>query len=101
MISLLNFFSFILVNQNAQVKAYSLVLEYADGGSLRSYLENNFDKLTWDDKCNMAYQLAWAVSSLHEEGIIHRDLVILHNDNFFKKFFFNKIIAYYSTLTMY
>jgi serine/threonine protein kinase len=51
-------------------------MEYANNGSLRNYLEKNFDKLTWDDKYNMAYQLACAVSVLHNEGIVHRDLVI-------------------------
>jgi serine/threonine protein kinase len=53
-----------------------LVMEYADNGSLRSYLKKNFSKLTWDDKYLMAYQLASAVSCLHNEGIVHRDLVI-------------------------
>jgi serine/threonine protein kinase len=51
-------------------------MEYANSGSLRSYLEKNFDKLTWDDKYNMAYQLAGAVSCLHNKGIFHCDLVI-------------------------
>ncbi|GBC22500.2 kinase-like domain-containing protein [Rhizophagus irregularis DAOM 181602=DAOM 197198] len=53
---------------------YMLVMEYANNGSLRSYLEKNFGKLTWDDKYIMAYQLACAVSCLHNEGIVHRDL---------------------------
>ncbi|POG65696.1 uncharacterized protein OCT59_024394 [Rhizophagus irregularis] len=53
---------------------YIMVMEYADGGSLRNYLEKNFNRLTWDDKLDMAYQLAYAVSCLHNEGIIHRDL---------------------------
>jgi serine/threonine protein kinase len=51
-------------------------MEYANSGSLRSYLEKNFDKLTWDDKYDMAYQLACAVSCLHTEGIVHCDFVI-------------------------
>jgi tRNA A-37 threonylcarbamoyl transferase component Bud32 len=50
-------------------------MEYADGGSLRSYLRNHFTDLTWDDKYNLACQLVDAVSFLHNEGIIHRDLV--------------------------
>ena len=54
---------------------YSLVMEYADGGSLRDYLKKNFDNLIWEDKYNLAYQLACAVSCLHGEGIVHRDLV--------------------------
>ncbi|CAB4379460.1 unnamed protein product [Rhizophagus irregularis] len=53
---------------------YGLVMEYADGGTLRSYLKENFNKLTWDDKYNMAYQLSCAVSCLHNERIVHRDL---------------------------
>jgi serine/threonine protein kinase len=59
-----------------------LVMEYADGGSLRSYLEKNFNKLTWDDKYLMAYQLACAVSCLHNEGIVHCDLVIYFTIDF-------------------
>ncbi|PKY25282.1 kinase-like protein [Rhizophagus irregularis] len=53
---------------------YMMVMEYADSGSLRNYLEKNFSNLTWNDKFNMAHQLAYAVSCLHNEGIIHRDL---------------------------
>ncbi|RGB29437.1 kinase-like domain-containing protein, partial [Rhizophagus diaphanus] len=53
---------------------YWLVLEYADGGTLRSYLKENFTKLSWVNKYKMAYQLSCAVSCLHNEGIVHRDL---------------------------
>ncbi|RGB34716.1 kinase-like domain-containing protein [Rhizophagus diaphanus] len=63
---------------------YMLVMEYANNGSLRSYLEKNFGKLTWDDKYNMAYQLACAVSCLHNERIIHCDLhsgnILIHQN---------------------
>ena len=55
---------------------YSLVLEYADGGSLHSYLKRNFVKLKWDDKYRLALQLASAIECIHNEGIIHCDLVI-------------------------
>ncbi|RGB28125.1 kinase-like domain-containing protein [Rhizophagus diaphanus] len=63
---------------------YQLVMEYADGGILRSYLKENFNKLTWNDKYNMAYQLSCAVSCLHNERIVHRDLhscnILVHNN---------------------
>ena len=50
-------------------------MEYASSGSLRNYLKENFNNLTWEDKYKLAYQLACAVLCLHDEGIIHRDLV--------------------------
>jgi len=51
-------------------------MEYADGGSLKKYLKENFKNLTWEDKYKLAFQLANAVSCLHDEEIVHRDLVI-------------------------
>ena len=53
-------------------------MEYADGGTLRDYLKEHFNSLTWNDKFNLALQLAYAVSCLHDERIMHRDLVIPH-----------------------
>ncbi|GBB84536.1 hypothetical protein RclHR1_01110021 [Rhizophagus clarus] len=63
---------------------YLLVMEYADCGSLQSYLKKSFNKLEWDDKHQLALQLANAVECLHNEGIIHCDLhaqnVLVHQD---------------------
>ena len=59
-----------------QIKKYSLVLEYADGGTLNTYLNERFGELDWDDKYQLALQLASAVECLHDCEIIHRDLVI-------------------------
>ena len=57
-------------------------MEHADSGTLRDYLKECFNNLTWDDKFNLALQLAYSVSCLHDERIVHRDLVIhlLHNN---------------------
>ena len=63
-------------DKNDKIKKYLLVMEYADGGTLRQYLRNNFNNLSWENKYDLAYQLACAVSCLHVEGIVHRDLVI-------------------------
>jgi serine/threonine protein kinase len=50
-------------------------MEYADSGTLRNYLKQHFEKLTLNDKFNLAFQLSSAVLCLHDEGIVHRDLV--------------------------
>ena len=58
---------------------YSLVLEYADSGTLKNYLEEHFNELKWDDKFRLALQMASAILCLHKRDIIHRDLVIMIN----------------------
>ncbi len=72
-----NYFFYLLENQKNQI-TYLLVMEYADSGTLQSYLKRNFNNLTWNDKYNynLAYQLTGAVLCLHDEKIMHRDLVI-------------------------
>ncbi|CAG8592986.1 11018_t:CDS:2, partial [Scutellospora calospora] len=57
---------------------YMLVLEYADGGNLKSYLKDKFKYLSWKDKINFALQITDAVKCLHINDIVHRDL---HSDN--------------------
>jgi serine/threonine protein kinase len=59
------------------IQKYSLVLEYADGGTLETYLKEHFNELDWNDKYQLAFQLASATECIHECGIIHRDLVII------------------------
>ena len=60
-----------------------IVMKYADGGTLKSYLLENFPKLTSDDKLNLARQLAKGLRSIHDEDIIHRDLVWYRNNEQF------------------
>ena len=56
-------------------------MECADSGTLQNYLKQNFESLTWENKYNLAYQLSCAVLCLHDEGIVHRDLVTYFNQN--------------------
>ncbi|GBC09615.1 hypothetical protein RclHR1_00900001 [Rhizophagus clarus] len=67
---------------------YMLVMEYADSGTLRNFLKEYFSDLNWDDKFNLAIQLAYAVTCLHDEGIVHRDLhsgnILVHQKSIIK-----------------
>ncbi|GET58533.1 kinase-like domain-containing protein [Rhizophagus irregularis DAOM 181602=DAOM 197198] len=65
-------------NQDNNSKKYLLVMEYANSGTLRNYLSEHFDNLTWNNKLELAFQLANAISCLHDEDIVHHDL---HSNN--------------------
>ncbi|RGB30622.1 kinase-like domain-containing protein [Rhizophagus diaphanus] len=65
-------------------QTYTLVLEYADSGTLTTYLNEHFNELKWNDKCQLALQLASAVAYMHECDIIHCDLhagnILMHQE---------------------
>ncbi|GBC04391.1 hypothetical protein RclHR1_05660006 [Rhizophagus clarus] len=71
--------------QNKKLNSYMLVMDYADNGTLQDYLKKHFNNLNWNDKLNMALQLAYAVSIMHEEGIVHCGLhsnkVFIHQNS--------------------
>ena len=71
------------------------VLEYADSGTLRDYLKNNFNKLDWNEKLQFAIQIADAVSCLHRKNIVHRDLVSIFIFNFLIITYINLIFIIY------
>ncbi|CAB4438200.1 unnamed protein product [Rhizophagus irregularis] len=76
--NILRFCGITTANQDDNSKKYLLVMEYADSGTLRNYLSEHFDSLTWSNKLDLAFQLANAISCLHDEDIVHRDL---HSNN--------------------
>ena len=60
-----------------------LIIEYADSGTLRQYLRKHFESMGWDIKLKFAKQIASAICCLHENEIVHRDLV--STEKIFKK----------------
>ncbi|RIB17268.1 kinase-like domain-containing protein [Gigaspora rosea] len=63
---------------------YVLMLELADGSTLRDYLKNNIS-LNWYNKFCLAQQLAEAIKHMHSANIVHRDLysknILVHKNN--------------------
>lgn len=59
---------------NLDKKEYSLVLECADGGTLKDHLRKN--TIYWKNQLRFAKEIASAVLWLHDDkGIVHGDLV--------------------------
>ncbi|RGB40250.1 kinase-like domain-containing protein [Rhizophagus diaphanus] len=75
--NIIQFFG-ITSNSNSMDTNYLFILEYADRGTLKNYLKNNFNKLDWNFKLKFAIQFADAVSCIHQKEIVHNDL---HSDN--------------------
>ncbi|XP_064459516.1 LIM domain kinase 1-like isoform X2 [Ornithodoros turicata] len=55
-------------------KRLHLVTEYVSGGSLRDLLHDSLEPLPWEQRVNLARDIAAGMCYLHSMNIIHRDL---------------------------
>ena len=73
------------VTQDPETKEYMIVMQYANNGSLLSYLNQNINKLTWRMKLERLNDIAFYLLSIHGTRLVHCDLhsgnIIMHNDN--------------------
>ncbi|POG65994.1 kinase-like domain-containing protein [Rhizophagus irregularis DAOM 181602=DAOM 197198] len=51
-----------------------MLVMYAMSMDLRSYLQENHDKLTWEERIVIIYDIIIALYRIHKENTIHRDL---------------------------
>jgi serine/threonine protein kinase len=61
-----------------------MVLEFAEDGSLRNYLDKEYSKLNWNEKIDHMYDIISGLEHIHEKELIHRDL---HIGNILKRKF--------------
>ena len=58
-------------------------MQYANNGSLLSYLHQNINKLTWMDKLRCLERIACRLLTIHSTGLLHCDLhggnIVMHN----------------------
>jgi len=61
-----------------------IVMQYANNGSLLSYLDQNINKLTWMDKLRHLKSIAHYLQIIHDVGLVHCDLhggnIVLHSN---------------------
>ncbi|RHZ84936.1 hypothetical protein Glove_74g204 [Diversispora epigaea] len=61
------------ITKDPKTQEYMIVLHYYKGGSLRSYLNNNFKNIHWDNKLSYLHDLTYKFSQIHKIDIVHRD----------------------------
>jgi len=73
------------VTQNPETKEYMTIVQYANNGSLLSYLDQNINKLTWRMKLLCLQEIAMYLKSIHYVGLAHCDLhggnIVLYGSN--------------------
>ncbi|RIA93986.1 kinase-like domain-containing protein, partial [Glomus cerebriforme] len=62
------------ITQDPVTKNYMMILRYAVNGSLRNYLDKNYNKLKWKTKFYDLWNIASGLYHIHENNLIHRDL---------------------------
>ena len=53
------------ISQDPETKNYIMVLEYAENGSLRNYLDTNYGKLSWKTKFDNLWNIAYGLYNIH------------------------------------
>ena len=46
------------ITQNPKTKDFMLIMDYANGGSLYSYLQKNFINITWKKKVDILWRIS-------------------------------------------
>ena len=62
------------ITQYPETKNYMMVLDYAEHGSLRNYLDKEYDKLSWNAKLDELWRIARGLEKVHKKELIHRHL---------------------------
>ncbi|RIA80353.1 kinase-like domain-containing protein [Glomus cerebriforme] len=73
------------ITQDPDTKNYMMVLNYAENGSLRNYLDDCYNDLSWKEKIENLHDIADGLDQIHANELIHRDLHIgniLHTHEF-------------------
>ena len=52
---------------------FMMVMNYAENGSLRQYLNNSFNSMDWNKKLNILHNIAHGLNDIHDNKLIHHD----------------------------
>ncbi|RHZ48457.1 hypothetical protein Glove_551g63 [Diversispora epigaea] len=61
------------ISRNPKTREFITVLDYAQQGDLRSFLQRNHDTLNWEDRLKFATKVVKDLKIIHESGLVHCD----------------------------
>src|SRR4051812_39850331 len=61
------------ITKDPESNDFMMVMGYAINGSLRQYLNNSFNSMTWDKKLHILEMIANGLRDIHGQGLIHHD----------------------------
>jgi serine/threonine protein kinase len=71
------------MSRDPETKEFIMVLQFANKGSLRNILSNNFHNITWKDKIKCLQDLIYTIRKAHKLGYFHNNL---HSGNLLQLF---------------
>jgi len=60
------------ITKDPKTNNFMMVMEFING-SLRQYLNNNFNSMNWTEKLRSLQGIAYGLKGIHESGLIHHD----------------------------
>jgi len=63
------------ITKDPKTNNFMMVMEYAENGSLRQLLNDNFNSLNWSEKLYNLYFIARGLNKIHEKGLWNRKYV--------------------------
>ncbi|PKY41705.1 kinase-like protein [Rhizophagus irregularis] len=61
------------ISRDPETNDYILVMQYASGGDLRQYLQDNFVEIDWYQKISILLEIAKGLKAIHDHGYVHHD----------------------------
>ena len=61
------------MTKDPETKEFMMIIKFANKGSLRSNLENNFNDFLWRCKIYLLINISTNLKDLHELGYCHKD----------------------------
>src|SRR5690349_1471486 len=52
---------------------YMIVMNFAENGNLRNYLNKNYGNIPWERKLNLLVEISKGLNEIHEKGLSHRN----------------------------